>query len=234
MRVLLIDDNPDDRALIRRELERHFPDFDIQDVRAEIDFRRALDRPPLELVITDFDLRWSTGIEILERVKQRYPDIPVVMFTATGSQEIAVAAMKAGLDDYVIKSPRHYVRLPAAIEGALRRSAARARTRERLRRFDEMLSVIGVGVLRMTPEGDAREANEAMLQFLGASSLDEVRSVDLTALVRALREPDARHTVRIRRMDRTDIELQVSGAHAEATDGAPVLEAVVRPTIERA
>ena len=53
MRVLLIDDNPDDRVLIRRELTRHFPDFEIEDIRAELDLRRAVEAGPIDLVITD-------------------------------------------------------------------------------------------------------------------------------------------------------------------------------------
>src|ERR671922_514127 len=146
MRVLLIDDNPDDRTLIRRELTRNFPDLEIEDIRAELDLRRALQAGGVDLVVTDFELRWSNGIEVLQRIKGQFPECPVVMFTGTGTQEIAVAAMKAGLDDYVIKAAAHFVRLPVAIEGAFRRSAARGRARQRQRRFDDMLSAIGVGV----------------------------------------------------------------------------------------
>jgi DNA-binding response OmpR family regulator len=229
MRVLLVDDNPDDRVLVRRELERHFPDFDIEEIRAALDLRRALETAPLDLVITDFELRWSNGLEILERVKERHPDCPVVMFTATGTQEIAVAAMKAGLDDYVIKSPKHYVRLSAAIDGALRRATARTRARQRRHRFDEMLSAIGVGVLRTTLEGEVKEANDAMLALLGASSPEDVRSLDATALVDAVRRDQRAQTVRLRRVDGGSVDLRVSGGLIEDADGTPVVEAVFRP-----
>jgi DNA-binding NarL/FixJ family response regulator len=229
MRVLLVDDNPDDRVLVRRELDRHFPDFDIEEIRAALDLRRALETAPVDLVITDFELRWSNGLEILERVKGRYPDCPVVMFTATGTQEIAVAAMKAGLDDYVIKSPKHYVRLPAAVDGALRHATARARARQRRRRFDEILSAIGVGVLRATPEGEVKDANDAMLAFLGASSPEQLRSLDATALVHAVRRHEHAQTVRLPRVDGGGIDLRVSGGLIEDADGASVVEAVVRP-----
>jgi DNA-binding response OmpR family regulator len=233
MRVLLIDDNPDDRVLVRREIERHFPDLQIEEIRAALDLRRALDTPPVELVITDFELRWSDGLEVLERVKERYPDCPVVMFTATGTQEIAVAAMKAGLDDYVIKSPKHYVRLPAAIDGALRRSTARARARHRQRRFDEVLSAIGVGVLRTTAEGEVRDANAAMLTLLGASSVEQLRSVDTTPLVHAVHPGERAQTVHVPRIDGAGIELRVSGGPVEDADGTSVVEVVVRPATER-
>ena len=60
-------------------------------------------------------------------VKARYPDLPVVMFTASGNEEVAVEAMKAGLDDYVVKSARHAIRLVTAVRSALEKADARRR-----------------------------------------------------------------------------------------------------------
>jgi len=229
MRVLLIDDNPDDRVLVRRELERHFPHFDVEDIRAELDLRRALDAGPVDLVITDFELRWSNGIEVLERIKDRLPDCPVVMFTGTGTQEIAVAAMKAGLDDYVIKSPRHYGRLQAAIDGALRHATSRAWVSQRQRRFDEMLNAIGVGVFRATPEGTFRDANPVMMAWLGVSSLDELRAADHGGLLDGVRDTTQSHAVRLRGAGGEDVELLVSGGMVQDVDGRRVIEGVVLP-----
>jgi DNA-binding response OmpR family regulator len=227
MRALLIDDNPDDRVLVRRELERNFPQLQIEDIRAELDLRRALTAAAPQLVITDFQLRWSNGIDVLERIKTRFPDCPVVMFTNTGTQEIAVAAMKAGLDDYVIKSAAHYVRLPAAVDGALRRAAARARSRQRQRRFDDMLAALGIGVFRADPEGAIREANAAMLSLLGVSTLAELQRLDLSAVLTAARAPSAT-VVRAPRGDGSEAMIRVTGGMVEEADGSPLIEGVVR------
>src|SRR2546421_929943 len=233
MLMLRIDDNPDARAFVRRESTRHFPELEIEEIRAELDLRRALDAGPVEIVVTDFELRWSNGIEVLQRIKHRFPDCPVVMFTATGTQEIAVAAMKAGLDDYVIKAAAHYVRLPAAVEGALRRSAARSRAHQRQRRFDSMLAAIGVGVFRAASDGSIREANATMLSLVGASSLDELRSLDLTAVLQAACDVDRSHTVTAPRIGGGEVALQVSGGVVEDTDGTSIIEGVVRTVTER-
>src|SRR5437762_1730326 len=227
MRVLLIDDSPDDRALIRRELARHFPNFDVEEIRAELDLRQAL-AAPVDLVITDFELRWTNGIEILQRVKQQFPECPVVMFTSTGTQEIAVVAMKAGLDDYVIKSAAHYVRLPAAVEAALRRAGARSRARRRQRGFDDMLSAIGIGVFRAGADGRLRDFNNAMLTFLGAASLDDARALDLAALLQAAEAAGAPGTIRVPRVDGGEVELRVSAGMIEEADGAWAIEGVAR------
>ncbi len=227
MRVLLIDDNPDDRVLIRRELTRHFPTFDVEEIRAELDLRQAL-AAPVDLVVTDFELRWTNGIEVLQRVKQRFPDCPVVMFTGTGTQEIAVAAMKAGLDDYVIKAPAHYVRLPAAVEGALGRAAVRARARQRQRHFDDTLSAIGIGAFRSDADGRLQDVNGAMLALLGAASLDDLRALDLEPLLQAARTPDAARTVTLPRVSGGPVELRVSAAVIEDAAGARIIEGVAR------
>ena len=113
LRCLLIDDNPDDRALAIRELRRAFPDLQAEFVIDMDGFLRRIKAGGLDLIITDFHLHWSDGLTILQLVKTHLPECPVIMFTGTGSEEIAVEAMQSGLDDYVLKSPKHYALLPA-------------------------------------------------------------------------------------------------------------------------
>jgi signal transduction histidine kinase len=131
LRVLIIDDNAQDRFLVERELQHVFPNVRCQHIINETQFAQALEADQFDLVVTDFQLKWSDGLALLHRIKQADPDKPVIMFTGTGNEELAVEAMKAGLDDYVIKSPKHYIRLVAAVRSALekcetRRRAARA------------------------------------------------------------------------------------------------------------
>ena len=66
------------RDFFQAELN-HFPELEIEEIRAELDLRRALDAGPVEIVVTDFELRWSNGIEVLQRIKHRFPDCPVVI-----------------------------------------------------------------------------------------------------------------------------------------------------------
>lgn len=125
LRILLIDDNPDDRLLLRHELEQEFPDLIVQEVLEAKGFEQALAAGEFDLVVTDYQLNWTTGIEILQSVKLRDIYCPVVMFTATGNEEIAVEAMKAGLDDYLLKAPSRYPRIRAAVQLALERAETR-------------------------------------------------------------------------------------------------------------
>jgi two-component sensor histidine kinase/CheY-like chemotaxis protein len=134
MRVLLLDDNPDDRKLVLHELKGQYPDCEAIEVIDETRFGEVLGEAEPALVVTDLDLRWLNGIEVLKRVKATYPDCPVIMFTGTGDETVAVDAMKAGLDDYVVKSGRQLPRLRASIrqviEGSERKRTLRQREAE--------------------------------------------------------------------------------------------------------
>jgi PAS domain S-box-containing protein len=120
LKILLIDDNPDDRMLIIRELNKLFV-IDVEEVIDIQGFESAIERLDFDIVITDYQLRWTNGIEVLIKIKKLSPLLPVIMFTATGSEEIAVLAMKIGLDDYILKSPQHYIRLAMAVNSAISR-----------------------------------------------------------------------------------------------------------------
>ena len=138
LRILHIDDNPDDRALAIRELKREFAGVSIDEVGETEDLAGLLHATHYDLVITDYQLNWTDGLQILQAVLRIRPGCPVVMFTGTGSEEVAVAAMRSGLSDYVIKSPRHYVRLAMAVRSALehaehlRKALEDERERERM------------------------------------------------------------------------------------------------------
>jgi len=125
LRILLIDDNQDDRFLTLRELRRSFSDLEVREILDAKGFEEALDNWEFDLVITDYQLGWNTGIEVLHTVKSRFPDCPVVMFTNTGNEEVAVEAMKSGLDDYILKAPNRYMRVPVAVSIALERAESR-------------------------------------------------------------------------------------------------------------
>jgi diguanylate cyclase (GGDEF)-like protein len=123
--ILIVDDNPDDRVLIARSLRRGLGQLDLIEAVDAATFRTALEAGVHDITLTDFQLRWTDGLTVLRAIKERDPHHPVIMFTGTGNEEVAVAGMKEGLDDYVVKSSSHYARLPAAVRGALASSRQR-------------------------------------------------------------------------------------------------------------
>ncbi|TVQ17137.1 MAG: response regulator [Spirochaetaceae bacterium] len=135
-RVLYIDDSAFDRELVRDALTHYRsegapdrPVYALTEAASQTEFQAHLEHEPPDIVLTDFNILGFDGLEVLDSVRARWADVPVILVTGTGSEEVAVAAMKSGAADYIIKSPRAIERLPLAIEavlGARRDAAARA------------------------------------------------------------------------------------------------------------
>ncbi len=180
--ILLIDDNPDDRALTVRALSLEFPELEMQQIKTIQDFDSALKQKKFDLVITDYKVHWIDGLDVLRKVKEIDPECPVIMFTGTGNEEIAVAAMKAGLDDYVIKSPKHFVRLPAAVRSVVDRKVQRRAKEKAEARYRTLFEDVPVGLYSATADGRILEANPVLVQMFGHPDRESLMKVNLTDL----------------------------------------------------
>jgi len=166
-RLLIIDDNPDDRFLVIRYLRREFGEhLEADEVNNMAQFEAALDNFNYDLVITDYHLRWTDGLQVLHHIKERYSDCPVIMFTGTGNEEIVVQALKAGLDDYLLKSPKNYAQLPVAARIALHSAAQQRSLRELEQRCAHLVAEVPIGLLRMKEDGTFLNVNPALVEML--------------------------------------------------------------------
>ncbi|MBD2679478.1 MULTISPECIES: response regulator [Nostoc] len=244
LRILLIDDNPNDRLLAIRQLEREFSDLEVEQVVTAQDLAQALERGQFNLVVTDYQLRWSNGIEVLHAIKASYPNCPVIMFTNSGTQEIAVEAMKSGLDDYVIKSPQHQVRLTAAVRSALERAETRQKAANLEIRFQTLLNRLNVGIYRATFDGSLLECNPAFLRLIGLGTLPQEQASrfielyfqleDYTQLINQLRENgEVRdREIQLRRADGSLIWVRVSKTFSKI-DGKGIIDGLVEDISDR-
>jgi PAS domain S-box-containing protein len=167
LRILLIDDNPQDRVLAIRSIERECPTAQVVEITNAENFSLVLETGQFDLAITDYQLRWTDGLAILNAIKSLYPNCPVIMFTNSGTQEIAIEAMKNGLDDYVIKSVKHYIRLAAAVRSAWEKAQAKRQVIRLENRLQGLLNHLNVGVFRQTLDGTILEGNLAFFHLLG-------------------------------------------------------------------
>lgn len=118
LHILIVDDNPNDRLIVARELSKAFGELEVKAAIDSETLTAALTDGNLDLVITDYQLYWSNGLKVLELVRASYPHLPVIMFTDSGNEEIAVEGMKAGLSDYILKGKNAY-RLSIAVKESL-------------------------------------------------------------------------------------------------------------------
>src|SRR5262249_766104 len=111
IRILYVDDYPLDRELVRHALEIEHEGFQLIEASSRADFEARLAEGHYDLVLSDFNILGFEGLQVLAAVHAQAPRTPVVIVTGTGSEEIAVEAMKRGATDYVIKTPHHIQRL---------------------------------------------------------------------------------------------------------------------------
>ncbi len=119
IRVLYVDDYPLDRALVRDALVRENQGFEMVEAASRQEFESLLSQGSYDVVLSDFNILGFEGLDVIAAVHQAYPDLPVIIVTGTGSEEVAVQAIKRGASDYVIKSPRHIQHLPLTIQNVL-------------------------------------------------------------------------------------------------------------------
>src|SRR3954454_3733667 len=130
MLVFIIDDNPDDRALVLHQLKAALPEAVAREIGTAEQLEDAFSRERPSLVITDLALGWTSGLDVLRRVKALDSHCPVILFTGAGDEQAAVEVMKAGADDYVVKNPKRLARLRTAIREVVEAAARKAPVRQ--------------------------------------------------------------------------------------------------------
>ncbi len=116
IRILHVDDNQLDRQLVKDALLKEHDLFEIMEADNREKFEKYLSQKNFDLVLSDFNILGFDGLQVLQKVKEKNPDLPVIIVTGTGSEEIAIQAMKMGASDYVIKSVKHIRGLATTIE----------------------------------------------------------------------------------------------------------------------
>ncbi|NWB25383.1 sigma-54-dependent transcriptional regulator [Pseudomonas gingeri] len=116
-KILIVDDEPDIRELLEITLGRM--KLDTQSARNVGEAREKLARDSFDLCLTDMRLPDGTGLELVQHIQQRHPQVPVAMITAYGSLDTAINALKSGAFDFLTK-PVDLARLRELVASALR------------------------------------------------------------------------------------------------------------------
>lgn len=123
LKFLLVEDVAYDAELIHRELRRHGFRYHHLLVDTQQGFLDALEQFAPTLILADYSLPQFSALEALQILKNRELEVPLVLVTGSHSEEAAVECMKAGAEDYVLKS--NLSRLPAAVTEVLARERKR-------------------------------------------------------------------------------------------------------------
>jgi len=129
LRVLLVEDTPSDAKLVERSLRAAGFAPEIERVEDQEALQAALDRQGWDIVISDWSLPTFGAVAALEVVRGRGLEVPFLIVSGTIGEETAVAALRAGAQDFLLKDK--LARLGPAVERELREGRVRAELRRR-------------------------------------------------------------------------------------------------------
>jgi PAS domain S-box-containing protein len=162
--VLHVDDDEEFLSVAIELLERA---DDRLVVEAEPEPTAALDRVDevdADCVVADYEMPGLDGLELLAAVRDARPDLPFVLFTGKGSEEIADEAISAGVTDYVRKGGGNRYDLLA---NSIRNAVEAQRTRDRLTRRSRAIEAATEGIAILNADGECIFVNEAHAELYG-------------------------------------------------------------------
>jgi PAS domain S-box-containing protein len=169
VRVLLVDDDPDDQLLTRDLLD------DIEPARYRLDVAStyeegwdAVARREHDVILLDYHLGGKTGLDLLQEGPGLGCTAPMILLTGLGDRTVDEAAIRAGAADYLVKGQI----TPALLERAIRHAIERARTLQALRESEERFrllvqSVQDYAIFVLSPEGRVSTWNTGAERLTG-------------------------------------------------------------------
>ncbi len=137
IRILLVEDNPGDAALVRHHLA-HLPDFEIEHVEliaAALNRLARTAETAIDLVLLDMNLPDSGEEATFSQIQESFPEIPVVVLTGIADRKRAEEAVRQGAQDYLVKGEVD----AETLQRSVRYSLERAHWTQRLQESEEAL-----------------------------------------------------------------------------------------------
>jgi len=182
--VLHVDDDPQVSELAAIFLERETDAIAVQTVTTPTDALERLATGDIDCIVSDYDMPGMNGIEFLQTVRDDYPDLPFILYTGKGSEEVASDAISAGVTEYLQKEAGtgQYTVLANRITNAVeqyRSAHALEASRNRLALFFEQSPL---GVIEWTESFEVARINAAAEAILGYTEA-ELRGASWEMLV---------------------------------------------------
>jgi PAS domain S-box-containing protein len=175
LRVLILEDRPDDANLMVYALRKAGYSIDSTTVWNEPDFIASLQSiPAYDLILADYHLPGFDAIQALQILKRLKPDLPAIIVSGVMSEEEAVECIRQGASDYLLKD--RMARLGSAVANVLSQKNTRiekAKAEQALKtsevKLQHLFDQSPVAIYLLDPQGTIIDCNPAMLEMTGAS-----------------------------------------------------------------
>jgi PAS domain S-box-containing protein len=167
LKLVIIEDDEAHFSLMKRAITKEFPNallYHFQEAATCLDHLEGIIPT---VIITDYLLPGMNGIEFLETLRQKDGDIPVIMITGQGDENVAVRAMKSGAIDYLVKSRDFFTLLPAVIEKVVRKNRLEQSLLKFEKRFQDIAENISDWVWEMDAQGRYIYSNPVVEDITG-------------------------------------------------------------------
>lgn len=177
VKIILVEDVETDALLAVHEIRKAIPDIELVTVDTEEAFREALASFHPDLVVTDYSLPSFDGMTALKIALAHDALIPVIIFTGSQNESIAVECIKSGAVDYVLKEQQR--RLGQAVVNALKQKEVQRKKEEALAMLAEseqtnryLYESMAQGVIYRDHQGKIIRMNRAAQSILGIDHFD--------------------------------------------------------------
>jgi PAS domain S-box-containing protein len=175
IKILLVEDNPNDvfllGAMLRKATGTHFQLETAPDLAAAIKRLAAAD---IDIVILDLTLSDSAGMDTFKGVKSHARDVPVIILSGLDDETLAVNAVHAGAEDYLVKGRVNSQLITRAIIYAIERNDARKALIKAEEKFRSIFENSVSGIFQTTPEGQYLNVNPSLARIYGYSNREEL------------------------------------------------------------
>jgi sigma-B regulation protein RsbU (phosphoserine phosphatase) len=175
IKVLLVEDNPEDVFLLEMTLRKaRGAKFQMESVASLKNALARLEQGNIDVVLLDLSLTDSQGLETFSVMQAKVPEIPIIVLSGLDDETVAVNAVHAGAQDYLVKGRVDSQLVTRAMVYAIERAQAKAALSKAEEKYRSIFENAVEGIFQTTPEGRYLSANPALTRIYGYDSPEEL------------------------------------------------------------